>query len=91
MDYGTKIACPKCNWEPDGGDYWACSSCSHVWDTFSTGAVCPACNSRHKYTQCIAHKGGCSQSSLHIDWYREIDRWLQEELEKIGHIIVIEA
>jgi hypothetical protein len=32
------IACPKCDWRPDGGAYWVCT-CRHVWDTFGKRPV----------------------------------------------------
>ncbi|MDW7692116.1 hypothetical protein R9C00_14755 [Flammeovirgaceae bacterium SG7u.111] len=63
-----KIMCPKCTWEPDGGDYWQCH-CMHVWNTFNTYGKCPACGHVHKTTQCPA----CSQLSPHADWYLELD------------------
>ena len=44
-----KIACPKCEWEPDGGEYWGCSSCGHVWDTFKTAARCPSCGKQYHH------------------------------------------
>lgn len=91
MNYGTKIACPKCDWEPDGGEYWGCSSCGHIWDTFMTTGVCPSCNNRHKHTQCIGHAGGCNQSSLHVEWYRELDEKLREELEKVEELTKVEV
>jgi len=83
MQREEKIACPKCNWEPDGGEYWGCT-CGHVWDTFKTAARCPVCGKQYKHTQCIAYVGGCNVSSLHIDWYRHLDDWLEEEIEEIN-------
>ncbi len=78
-----KIACPKCDWEPDGGAYWGCSTCGHVWDTFATAARCPSCGRQYHQTQCIGYAGGCNQSSPHIDWYRHLDEWLKEQLEEV--------
>ena len=78
----TKIACPKCNWEPDGGAHWMCS-CGHQWNTFETSGRCPRCGKNWEYTQCIPHRGGCPDWSLHIDWYRDLDDWLQEEVENL--------
>jgi hypothetical protein len=68
MKEKIKIQCPKCNWEPDGKPYWKCN-CGKVWDTFSTGGVCPRCHYQWKETQCPA----CYKWSLHIDWYRGLD------------------
>ncbi len=76
----NKIACPKCNWEPDGGAHWMCS-CGQQWNTFETAGRCPSCGKHWKYTQCIPHLGGCPEWSLHVDWYRDLDDWLEEELE----------
>ena len=65
--YEQKIQCPKCDWEPDGGKYWQCDVCEHVWDTFRTGGKCPHCGEVYKETSCIA----CGESSSHVDWYRD--------------------
>jgi len=83
MQREEKIACPKCNWEPDGGEYWSCA-CGHVWDTFKTAARCPACGKQYEHTQCIRYVGGCNASSPHLDWYRHLDDWLAEEIEEIN-------
>lgn len=91
MSYDTKIACPKCDWEPDGGEYWQCSSCYHSWDTFMTGAVCPACKRQYKETQCIGYRGGCNQMSPHIDWYRELPQRLKEEVEEVNKEIGVQV
>jgi len=79
-----KIRCPKCEWEPDGKPYWQCS-CGTVWDTFSTGARCPACHKVWDYTQCIEHAGGCNAFSPHLDWYSGLDdmvKLLKEEIRE---------
>ncbi len=89
MGKETKIACPKCNWEPDGGKYWGCT-CGYVWNTFATAAVCPACKKQYEYTQCIGYAGGCNQMSPHIDWYRELDEILEEALEEVVETIAVE-
>jgi len=39
---GPHIRCPLCGWSPRKEDLWSCS-CGHVWNTFDTGGVCPAC------------------------------------------------
>lgn len=82
MDENTRIACPKCEWEPDGGKYWACS-CGHIWNTFETAAKCPACGKQWKLTQCVRFKGGCGQLSPHEDWYRDLEGLLESELEEV--------
>ncbi len=88
MPNDIKIECPKCGWEPDGGPYWSCT-CGHVWNTFDTAARCPACNKQWKYTQCIGPRGGCNQFSLHLDWYKGLDGWLEDELDAVGEKIKI--
>lgn len=78
-----KICCPKCSWEPDGRPYWACSDCGFSWDTFKTAARCPRCQRQHEYTQCIDFAGGCAASSPHIDWYRDLDDLLSDQLKTL--------
>ncbi len=78
-----KIACPKCNWEPDGRPYWTCSDCQTNWDTFTTAARCPGCGKQYEVTQCVPYAGGCNVSSPHLDWYRNLNDKLREELAKI--------
>ena len=72
-----RIRCPKCNWEPDGKPYWQCS-CGHVWDTFSTGGRCPACQKVWEDTKCPGHVGGCDKWSPHLDWYENLDDIVDE-------------
>jgi hypothetical protein len=76
-----EIACPKCNWKPDGGKHWECD-CGHVWDTFATAARCPACGKQHHETQCPWDVAGCGKFSPHIDWYRNLDTITQYEIDK---------
>ncbi len=62
------IACPKCDWRPGPAALWQCS-CAHVWPTFATHGVCPACGRVWHATQCLA----CKAWSDHEDWYHEDD------------------
>ena len=73
-----KIACPKCEWEPDASSRWYCT-CRHCWNTFDTAAKCPSCGKQWKDTQCLS----CSKFSPHLDWYRGLDEALRKELEAI--------
>jgi hypothetical protein len=41
-DRERRIRCPKCKWQPGRGERWMCK-CRHVWNTFDTHGVCPAC------------------------------------------------
>ena len=61
---GPRIRCPRCGWEPGRGDRWMCS-CLHLWNTFETGGVCPACGRQWQETQCPR----CHAWSPHSDWY----------------------
>ena len=61
---GPRIRCPLCGWRPPNLPLWICS-CRHVWNTFDTGGVCPACLYHWTVTQCLA----CHQLSPHSDWY----------------------
>jgi hypothetical protein len=61
---GPHIRCPKCKWQPRKHDRWACT-CRHMWNTFDTGGVCPACMKQWTVTQCLA----CLEMSPHSDWY----------------------
>ena len=76
-----KIECPKCQWEPDGGAYWQCN-CGHVWNTFDTAGRCPACSYQWKHTCCPTFIG-CGRFSPHIDWYKDLDDLLEDELNAI--------
>lgn len=68
------IACPKCDWRPHPRDLWRCT-CGHVWNTFSTHSVCPACGKVWKQTQCHP----CGQWSDHEDWYHDDEGLTVEE------------
>lgn len=79
------IRCPKCNWEPLETSMWLCT-CNHVWNTFDTGGRCPKCKKQWQHTQCLE----CKQWSPHIDWYKNLDEWVKEELESIKEILELE-
>ena len=78
-----KIACPKCDWEPDGKPYWQCDHCQTAFDTFETTAICPQCRKQFRDTQCIA----CRKFSPHLDWYRNLDAWLREQLARLRETV----
>ena len=61
---GSRIRCPRCAWEPGREDLWMCT-CLHLWNTFETRGICPACGREWKETQCPR----CSAWSPHEDWY----------------------
>ena len=61
-----RIRCPRCAREPSRHDRWMCV-CLHVWNTFDTGGVCPACGHVWRDTQCRR----CHEWSPHADWYAE--------------------
>lgn len=61
------ISCPKCSWQPNEQDLWACS-CNHKWNTFETQGECPACNKKWKDTACSS----CLSYSKHDKWYKKV-------------------
>ncbi|HEY1813478.1 MAG TPA: hypothetical protein VGG74_14100 [Kofleriaceae bacterium] len=61
-----RIRCPKCKWQPNRGSRWMCK-CGHVWNTFDTHGVCPACSFAWRDTACPR----CHQWSPHADWYAD--------------------
>ncbi len=87
MGMEVQIACPKCDWEPDGRPHWRCDNCLTRFDTFETTAICPNCKKQFKDTQCIS----CAEFSPHLDWYRHLDAWLLLELEKIREQILADV
>ncbi len=58
------IRCPRCKWRPRKRDRWQCR-CHHVWNTFDTHGLCPACHYQWRETACLA----CLVMSPHEDWY----------------------
>jgi hypothetical protein len=58
------VACPRCRHSPASADRWHCR-CGHVWNTFDTRGVCPACGYQWKETVCPL----CGELSPHADWY----------------------
>jgi hypothetical protein len=64
-----RIRCPRCGWEPERDDRWACT-CLHAWNTFETGRVCPACGRSWSETQCPR----CGAWSRHEEWYEDETR-----------------
>ncbi|WP_211213902.1 hypothetical protein [Lewinella cohaerens] len=74
-----EVSCPSCGWHPDGKEHWKCH-CGHTWDVFSTGGRCPACLYHWEKTQCAPKAGGCNSVSPHMDWYGNLDGWLDKEL-----------
>lgn len=67
---GSRIRCPKCQWEPKPHDTWCCApGCGHVWNTFQTRGTCPGCNKQWTDTACLR----CGAWSRHEDWYEETD------------------
>jgi hypothetical protein len=60
----STIRCPKCGWVPVQETRWRCK-CGHVWNTFETRGLCPACKYQWEVTLCY----GCREMSRHADWY----------------------
>lgn len=61
---GRLIRCPKCSFQPSADMRWFCK-CSHVWNTFWTSGLCPACRFQWEVTKC--HR--CHEMSEHKAWY----------------------
>jgi hypothetical protein len=61
---GAPIRCPKCRWVPVQEARWHCK-CGHVWNTFQTRGLCPACQYQWEITLCY----GCHEPSRHSAWY----------------------
>ncbi|MGB3182128.1 MAG: hypothetical protein WBB45_12110 [Cyclobacteriaceae bacterium] len=77
-----KIACPKCEWEPDGGPHWTCT-CGHTWNTFETYGKCPSCTRVWRDTRCPDSAGGCGGWSKHADWYHNLDEIMRKQIEEL--------
>jgi hypothetical protein len=61
------FACPSCRTAPLLGEKWKCSACGQAFDTFLTGAVCPACGAEYPTTMC----GDCGKSYPVREWVVE--------------------
>ena len=61
---GRLIRCPKCSFQPPADTRWCCK-CGHVWNTFWTSGLCPACHFQWEVTGC--HR--CHEMSEHKAWY----------------------
>ena len=61
---GRLIRCPKCSFQPPPDARWYCK-CGHVWNTFWTSGLCPACHFQWEVTSC--HR--CHEMSEHKAWY----------------------
>jgi hypothetical protein len=83
------IACPKCDWRPDGSARWVCT-CGHVWNTFQTHGVCPGCGKVWTMTACSSVQG-CGQWSDHEEWYHDDDSPSVEEFIENPQRIVIDV
>lgn len=74
-----RIRCPFCEWTPERGSRWYCSTCPEpegflggcgaMWNTFDTHGLCPGCSHQWIWTSCHA----CYKWSLHEDWYEHDD------------------
>jgi hypothetical protein len=78
------IACPRCDWRPQGHEVWSCT-CHHRWHTFDTHGVCPKCSKAWKVTQCLE----CYQHSDHEEWYHDEDSPTVEEFIQSWQPLVV--
>ncbi len=60
------LACPSCRSAPPLGALWTCGRCGAPFDTFETGARCPACGALFDETRCA----DCGRSSPIGEWQR---------------------
>lgn len=58
------FACPACRANPQIGNFWVCSQCKNMFDTFQTQAVCPACATQFAQTSCL----DCGQRHPMSQW-----------------------
>lgn len=47
-----EFLCPVCHTSPPVGEYWGCSRCRRLFDTFLTQGICPHCNTQYTVTAC---------------------------------------
>jgi hypothetical protein len=76
------LCCPSCGWKPDGRPHWKCN-CGTVFNTFDTNGECPTCKKQWEYTQCVEDAGGCSNISIHEEWYQGLDKVVDELFEEL--------
>lgn len=58
------FACPSCHAAPPLGEFWKCRQCGQAFDTFVTGASCPACRAQFGVTTCL----DCRRSFPITEW-----------------------
>jgi Zn-dependent protease len=59
--------CPECKGAPPLGEFWRCSRCGGMFDTFTTQAMCPHCQVYFGVTQCL-DCGEARPISEWMDW-----------------------
>jgi Zn-dependent protease len=59
-------SCPSCGTAPPVGAFWACGGCGTRFDTFGTGATCPACGATFAATRCV----DCGRSAPLAEWLK---------------------
>jgi len=60
------VSCPSCRTSPPVGAFWGCGQCGTPFDTFETGATCPACGATFEETRCV----DCGRPSPLAEWLR---------------------
>jgi Zn-dependent protease len=61
------FACPSCETAPPIGPFWRCTGCGQGFDTFLTGAACPACGERFMTTTCL----DCREERPFNQWVKD--------------------
>ena len=77
-----KIACPKCNWQPDANLTGRVAAVV-IGILFLPVAVARPCKKVWEQTQCIYLAGGCTAWSPHLDWYKGLDTIIEKLKEEI--------
>ncbi len=60
------VSCPSCRTAPPVGAFWGCGRCGTRFDTFETGATCPACGATFAETRCV----DCGRPSPLGEWLK---------------------
>jgi hypothetical protein len=73
-----KVKCPICSWNPSADEHWHCLQCGNDIDHFKSVGRCNQCQYTHELTYCPEEKGGCGQSTPHLDWYGSFNEGLSK-------------
>jgi Zn-dependent protease len=60
----VNFSCPSCHASPLAGDFWVCGKCQTAFDTFTTHAMCPNCQTQFSSTACLE----CGEAHPLSEW-----------------------